>query len=1393
MSRFFSTFVLSLVFFIQPAFADVALQAKALLQGAYDTPSGLMRDDLRSKGYLPTTQPYQFPPFNYSGSETASAAVLAVTGNKAVVDWVLLDVRDNTSHALLARKAVLVQRDGLLLDPQTGNNTLIFTGIDAGTYSVSLHHRSHLGTVADAVALSAATPLLDFSTKSLLPAGDVDANAKIISSGPGNDVTILLGYILTEPQNTLQSANYRLNGYFNTDLNLDGVTVYAGPSNDLNLLQSNILLNPANATFSMNFIVEGAKLSHALTKPVNLAQRFGVASQGADYDGGSAAALSLDGKLETFNHTTCDAQNNWWQVKLPDPTQISKTVITSRSGWGSRIKDAGVYVSNIPYAGTLNESEKVATLAGVATPQTFTFSPAKAGTYLIVKAAGSNCLHMSEVAVFGQALAAPQLAQAQYDFLLRHYTPDATVIGQVTAVDYQQDTLHYAVEGEVPFVVDNQGVIRSQGELQAGQTYHFQIAVSDGAQTSRASIVVKVTDVDAVEQALRTGAVTAVTDTELLDAALATITDNRNMLLDAKVKLFNLNADGTAKADGSSLTVLDWNPTHDASTLLSTYGLNTGVLHTNAVYTDGYTVYDKEIGIIGANTARYMVFGGNPLRTGNVTNAQMQQFMKNSVEWLLQRAELETKAFNVVIAHLDESYYFKDESSVRTWLDTHYAGKVSYNAANSCDDALLAGCVAARPDLLIVSQVANTDSDVAAIAASVQTALQQGIPVLYVHHDGGLTALGEKLLPLFNVTYQWDNYWKKLGLKAFDVTATLGSLPDNIRSIQTMLTHFKAQDYAFDWSVCADGNCDAVVGLQEQFQQGAEAARSMMHDFDVRKVNLFTQQDFRLQKLLALLGDAYRQAVRFPMDKNTTNTTVFLKSLFADHAVYHYRTLNPVQPDMGNFSRSDFRHITPVTKTVKLTSRQHFRAAGVYALPGQTLKVTRKDNSATTTALFVNSLRVGSTHEFETNGYKRPKRLQSAAFPLQPGETIAFTSPYGGAVQIAFSANDQPVEFTFENVGEHPFWDGSEDNASFSAKLAKGDYDWAEFVTPAFEIHSTLDKMRQSVSNTRWGGTLEGFAAATMRYTHNFPHILAGFKGPGIDVVPEIHDFAAAKGFSIDNLDLVKHMNADQATCGYGCSGNPYDAYWAFDPIGHGDIHELGHGLEKSRFRFSGWNYHASTNPYAYYSKTQYFKTTGGEPDCQSLPFKEAFEALQASVGQADSAAYLKANYWDAVADNWSRGVSMTIQMMMLAEDQGKLLDGWHLLARLHILEREFNRALANDAAWESKKVSLGFASYTRTEAAALSSNDWMVIALAQVTGLDYRDYLTMWGITFSAKAAAQVADFSYTAAPREFFISSPQGYCKGEGFDGNNLPVNGSQVWPLAAQRVRLMGDSFR
>lgn len=113
--------------------------------------------------------------------------------------------------------------------------------------------------------------------------------------------------------------------------------------------------------------------------------------------------------------------------------------------------------------------------------------------------------------------------------------------------------------------------------------------------------------------------------------------------------------------------------------------------------------------------------------------------------------------------------------------------------------------------------------------------------------------------------------------------------------------------------------------------------------------------------------------------------------------------------------------------------------------------------------------------------------------------------------------------------------------------------------------------------------------------------MLAGFRGDRIDEDPEIIEFAERKGLAIDLIDQVKHMNADQATCGYGCSGNPYDAYWAFDPPGHGDLHELGHGLVKGRFLFDSWSPgHTATNFYSFFPSPEHTKSSTKHPNARA-------------------------------------------------------------------------------------------------------------------------------------------------------------------------------------------------
>ena len=920
-------------------------------------------------------------------------------------------------------------------------------------------------------------------------------------------------------------------------------------------------------------------------------------------------------------------------------------------------------------------------------------------------------------------------------------------------------------------------------------THTYQVIATDpfGNQSNPAELEVDLSNpINTVETALQTGdARHVLNDQYLVIAALDEMDATQGLLLDAKTQLFNLNADGTAKSDGSSLTDIDWDPSHDAALFVPTVGKNVGVLQTNSVAVSGYTVYNKQIAIAGeTEQSRYLVMGSNPLRNayrGFPVNDQMHQFMENSLGWLTGRNNLTTQPFNVVIAQMGQSHYFPDEVATRDWLDDHYTGQVSYNNADACDSTQLSTCLTATTDLLIISQVATSNDESTAIAAAVEQALDQGIPVLYLHHDGNQTVLGKALFDVFNVTYHWDNYWKKLSLSAYDITQNLTQLPAALQNIKRMLEHFRDEDYAFDWSACVKENCSSVTGLNTEFTQGANEVRSMMRALDAGKQNIFAEDGFRLQKLLALIGDRFRQDAVYPMDKVTTDDTDFLKSYYADHAVYNFRTVNPAQPEMGNFSRSDFSHITPTNKIVNLTSKRNFRSTGAYAIPGKTFKITRNDNSQLAVKVFVNTLRSSATHQWAEGGYKRPKYLESTHIAINSGETIEITSPYGGPIQLEFSANDLPVQVTIENIGEHPYWSTTADDTSFTQKLDAGDYDWAEVVTTGFEVHSTLEKMRQSMADPKWGSA-EILAAATKKHMSNFPHVLAGFKGPGIDVVPEIHDFADAKGWEINNLDLVKHMNADQATCGYGCSGNPYDAYWSYDPIGHGDVHELGHGLQGG-MRFVGWQNHSMTNYYSYYTKSKYHELTDGEPSCQSLPFESEFNTLQASINAADPANYMKTNWWDTAG--WSQQASMFIQMMMSAQNSGALENGWHVRARLHIMEREFYRADNSTSSWLAKRDSLGFSDYSLAEAKAIDNNDWLLIAISTVTERDYRDYLNMWGIPVSPKAQAQVASFNYPAISRQFFMSSSVGYCKtsqnGDFLDKAAVAVDGTQTWPAA------------
>ena len=228
--------------------AAVQLSAKAWLDGAYDSNTGLMRDDLRTLQRIPALEPNSVNYCCTGGGETVAPTVLQVSGNNAVVDWVRLELRtgDAQNSQLVSVRHALLQRDGDIVDVN-GSSPVSFP-VGAGAYWVVLRHRNHLAVMTAApVQLSVTPTTLDFrapttacytrpspnsdaprrtvgSTRTLWT-GNITADDRVKYAGAGNDRDALLVLLGGQP-NTV-NASYTVH-----DVNLDGFAKYTGSGND---------------------------------------------------------------------------------------------------------------------------------------------------------------------------------------------------------------------------------------------------------------------------------------------------------------------------------------------------------------------------------------------------------------------------------------------------------------------------------------------------------------------------------------------------------------------------------------------------------------------------------------------------------------------------------------------------------------------------------------------------------------------------------------------------------------------------------------------------------------------------------------------------------------------------------------------------------------------------------------------------------------------------------------------------------------------------------------------------------------------------------------------------------------------------------------------------------
>lgn len=864
---------------------------------------------------------------------------------------------------------------------------------------------------------------------------------------------------------------------------------------------------------------------------------------------------------------------------------------------------------------------------------------------------------------------------------------------------------------------------------------------------------------------------------ELVTSLTAEIERQKVKFNQIGIDLFKLNADGSNSVD--SLTNIEWNPGHDAALLSPKFGENTAVLVTNNNQANEFSGAGNALAVAGKrNGTPYLVLGSNPTRVdlsrgnANQINAEMEQFLRNSFDWL---TGLDLQSLKrVTIAQLDNAAWFKDDSAMRTWLADNANPDLVVNASNACNGDALASCLE-DTQLLIISQQLNNGENEGTIARAVDAAMARGVPVLYVHKDGHYGALAKELFPLWNVSYTKDNKGPRELIEGFNGRDSQDFVPGNLAKIESTLTHLTNASFSFDFSNhCTDSVCTLPDAYYTEFKSGADAIKNLTKSYDLSHTDVFSTSGNEAYKLAVLAADRLRQDIKYPLVRSEIGTSKWLSAYFADHAVYNFRRVNPTQADLGNFSRTDFSHVVPKNKTVSITTRGKFRATGAYALPGQTFVVQRLDsNENVATNIFVNTQRSGSTHEWDKEGYKRPKYLSSNRVPLAPGESIYMTSPYGGPIQVGYNLGGEDIQLSIKNVGLHAYWASPADNAHFEAALTANHFDWVEVSSASFEVHSTHNKfVKNTIVGQKFWYDAQTLVDASMEYSHNYPNLLAGMQGDGIDRVEEIHGWAESKGYAIAKTSKLQHMNADQATCGGLCSGNPYDSYGAYNPISHGNLHEIGHNIQlhKAILSYGGGSggVHAATNFYSSYTAQRFYEKTGAHKPDIAEKYKHSFCVTKTSnIGKAHRTMFDQAV---AAASEENPDEAMSAQQDPTEYDynyrifdqiryQARHLDrldvGSHVIARLHILWHNFSKALKTDATWDAQKYNLGFGQYARSEAKALNNNDWVLIATSWVLEADFSEHLGMMGVLTSDKAKAQTASFGFEKVAREIITSN--------------------------------------
>jgi len=204
----------------------IYVDLKAFLQGPF-AGSGMLTF-LNMQGFLPTAQPYNDNPWNYSGIEVADPIP-----NSNVVDWILIEIREAadaasaTEATAIAQRAGFVLNDGTVTDIDGAGNLQFGIGPSANLYAV-VYHRNHLSIMsANPLSESGGVYSYDYTTASGQVYGGILAHTELVSGiwGMTSGDADANGDIDNIDKDDIWLLERYSSGYFSGDFDMNGTVL----------------------------------------------------------------------------------------------------------------------------------------------------------------------------------------------------------------------------------------------------------------------------------------------------------------------------------------------------------------------------------------------------------------------------------------------------------------------------------------------------------------------------------------------------------------------------------------------------------------------------------------------------------------------------------------------------------------------------------------------------------------------------------------------------------------------------------------------------------------------------------------------------------------------------------------------------------------------------------------------------------------------------------------------------------------------------------------------------------------------------------------------------------------------------------------------------------------